>query len=227
MRSPSASSAPWTRTTSRPAPVPRTRTPYFLGGEQVHRSLHGRRGLRGHHGRRQGHHHQDGQALLRDGLLGHLPGHGPVKLGPRSAAGLRPGAAGHRSVQDQEVRAQPGARPGQERQLGPRHRPGPPPVPRQVHASSSTATTRRPTRPCSATTGVADHDRRPRCWRRTTPRRHWRLDRRCWSVRSRAPAAGPNYKKIPDIDVRQAIAFAYPYEDVWSAAASCPGTSNG
>ena len=35
----------------------------------------------------------------------------------------------------------------------------------------------------------------------------------------------PDYKKIPDIDVRRAIAFAYDYENVWAAAGYIPGTT--
>ncbi len=39
----------------------------------------------------------------------------------------------------------------------------------------------------------------------------------------------PNYAKIPELEVRQALAFAYPYEDAWSAAGELPGVtlSNG
>jgi len=35
----------------------------------------------------------------------------------------------------------------------------------------------------------------------------------------------PNYKKIPELEVRQALAFAYPYEDAWSAAGELPGVT--
>jgi peptide/nickel transport system substrate-binding protein len=39
----------------------------------------------------------------------------------------------------------------------------------------------------------------------------------------------PDYKKIPQLEVRQALAFAYPYEDAWAAAGELPGVtlSNG
>ena len=35
----------------------------------------------------------------------------------------------------------------------------------------------------------------------------------------------PNYAKIPELEVRQALAFAYPYEDAWSAAGELPGVT--
>lgn len=35
----------------------------------------------------------------------------------------------------------------------------------------------------------------------------------------------PDYKKIPDIKVRQALAFAYPYKDAWAAAGEIPGVT--
>jgi len=35
----------------------------------------------------------------------------------------------------------------------------------------------------------------------------------------------PNYQKIPQLEVRQALAFAYPYEDAWAAAGNLPGVS--
>jgi ABC-type transport system substrate-binding protein len=35
----------------------------------------------------------------------------------------------------------------------------------------------------------------------------------------------PNYKKIPQLEVRQALAFAYPYEDAWAAAGNLPGVT--
>ncbi len=35
----------------------------------------------------------------------------------------------------------------------------------------------------------------------------------------------PNFEKIPELEVRQAIAFAYPYEDAWSAAGELPGVT--
>ena len=35
----------------------------------------------------------------------------------------------------------------------------------------------------------------------------------------------PNYEKIPELEVRQALAFAYPYEDAWSAAGELPGVT--
>ncbi len=35
----------------------------------------------------------------------------------------------------------------------------------------------------------------------------------------------PNYSKIPELEVRQALAFAYPYEDAWSAAGELPGVT--
>ena len=35
----------------------------------------------------------------------------------------------------------------------------------------------------------------------------------------------PNYSKIKELEVRQAIAFAYPYEDAWSAAGELPGVT--
>lgn len=35
----------------------------------------------------------------------------------------------------------------------------------------------------------------------------------------------PNYKKIPELKVRQALAFAYPYKDVWSAAGELVGVT--
>jgi ABC-type transport system substrate-binding protein len=35
----------------------------------------------------------------------------------------------------------------------------------------------------------------------------------------------PNYKKIPELEVRQALAFAYPYEDAWSAGGEIVGVT--
>jgi peptide/nickel transport system substrate-binding protein len=35
----------------------------------------------------------------------------------------------------------------------------------------------------------------------------------------------PNYTKITQLEVRQAIAFAYPYEDAWAAAGELPGVT--
>jgi ABC-type transport system substrate-binding protein len=35
----------------------------------------------------------------------------------------------------------------------------------------------------------------------------------------------PDYSKIKELEVRQAIAFAYPYEDAWSAAGELPGVT--
>ena len=35
----------------------------------------------------------------------------------------------------------------------------------------------------------------------------------------------PDYKKIPEIEVRQALAFAYPYQDAWAAAGEIPGVT--
>jgi len=35
----------------------------------------------------------------------------------------------------------------------------------------------------------------------------------------------PDYKKITEIEVRQALAFAYPYEDAWAAAGEIPGVT--
>ncbi|WP_344778060.1 ABC transporter substrate-binding protein [Nocardioides panacisoli] len=35
----------------------------------------------------------------------------------------------------------------------------------------------------------------------------------------------PNYDKVKELQVRQALAFAYPYEDVWSAAGELPGVT--
>jgi peptide/nickel transport system substrate-binding protein len=35
----------------------------------------------------------------------------------------------------------------------------------------------------------------------------------------------PDYNKIPEIEVRKAIAYAYPYEDVWLAAGHVPGVT--
>jgi len=35
----------------------------------------------------------------------------------------------------------------------------------------------------------------------------------------------PNFNKIKELEVRQAIAFAYPYEDAWSAAGELPGVT--
>jgi ABC-type transport system substrate-binding protein len=35
----------------------------------------------------------------------------------------------------------------------------------------------------------------------------------------------PNYSKITQLEVRQALAFAYPYEDAWSAAGDLPGVT--
>jgi peptide/nickel transport system substrate-binding protein len=35
----------------------------------------------------------------------------------------------------------------------------------------------------------------------------------------------PNYDKVKELQVRQALAFAYPYEDVWSAGGELPGVT--
>ena len=35
----------------------------------------------------------------------------------------------------------------------------------------------------------------------------------------------PNYEKIPQLEVRQALAFAYPYADAWAAAGNLPGVT--
>jgi peptide/nickel transport system substrate-binding protein len=35
----------------------------------------------------------------------------------------------------------------------------------------------------------------------------------------------PDYNKIPEIEVRKAIAYAYPYEDIWLAAGHVPGVT--
>jgi ABC-type transport system substrate-binding protein len=35
----------------------------------------------------------------------------------------------------------------------------------------------------------------------------------------------PDYKKIPQLKVRQALAFAYPYEDAWAAGGDIPGVT--
>src|SRR3546814_6623879 len=35
----------------------------------------------------------------------------------------------------------------------------------------------------------------------------------------------PDYKKIDNVDLRRAIAFAYDYENVWSAGGEIPGTT--
>ena len=35
----------------------------------------------------------------------------------------------------------------------------------------------------------------------------------------------PDYKKIPEIEVRKALAYAYPYEDVWIAGGEVPGVT--
>jgi ABC-type transport system substrate-binding protein len=35
----------------------------------------------------------------------------------------------------------------------------------------------------------------------------------------------PSYTKIPELEVRQALAFAYPYEDAWAAAGELPGVT--
>jgi len=35
----------------------------------------------------------------------------------------------------------------------------------------------------------------------------------------------PDYKKVPELKVRQALAFAYPYKDAWAAAGEIPGVT--
>jgi len=35
----------------------------------------------------------------------------------------------------------------------------------------------------------------------------------------------PDYKKIPDINVRRALAFAYDYDNIWAAGGDIPGTT--
>ena len=76
-RSPSASSAPSTRTTSRPVPGRRTRTRTSSVVTSTRVPTPAVRTSQACHGRGQRRHPQDGQAVRRDGLLRHLPGHRP------------------------------------------------------------------------------------------------------------------------------------------------------
>ena len=48
------------------------------------------------------------------------------------------------------------------------------------------------------------------------------------SARSPAPASSmPNFEKVPEVEVRQALAYAYDYENIWSAAGEVVGRHPG
>ncbi len=119
----------------------------------LHRQGPQLRRLGRHRGQRPGHHHQDGQAVPRHGLLGRLHGDGPgsARQGQR-AAGLRPEHPVQRSLQGRELPSQRGARAGQERPVGPRTRTRRATSTPTSSSSSSTPTRPRSTRSCSATT---------------------------------------------------------------------------
>ena len=59
---------------------------------------------------------------------------------------------------------------------------------------------------------------------RTTPTASW-ATASCSRRRSACPASTPDYTKITDINVRKALAYAYPYEDVWIAGGEVPGVT--
>ena len=153
---------------------------------------------------------------------------GPVPLGSLRAAGLRPRSplsTGPYKIE--KFTPEPGARPGQERPVGPGHRPGPSPVRRQVHLQ-----VRRRTRPgrrdrCSATTPSRRRRSSTAIRLGQLPRPHRRPGRPPGAAVGPQPCTSfstPDYTKITDIKVRKALAYAYPYEDVWPAAGEVPGS---
>ncbi len=145
--------------------------PVLQGWRQVHRPLQRRRRLPGRHGRRQRHHPEDGQAVLRDGLLRHLPGHRPGADSTRSHR-LRPAPAGHRARTRSRSTCPTRSWCWSRTTSGT-------PTPTRPVTSRSTSTPSSST----STTAVAgpdgaqrhrrrcDHDRDRRCWPRTTTRR--------------------------------------------------------
>ena len=141
---------------SRPAPAPSTRSPTSWAATSTTVPTPARADYKGVTVERHDGDHQDVQPFPDMDYWGAFMAMGPSPLGKVSDPpdyGLAP--AVDRPLQDRVVPPERGARPRQERPLGPRLRPGPSPVRRQVGSSSSTATTPRPTRLCSATT-VAD-----------------------------------------------------------------------
>ena len=150
-RSPSASSAPSTRTTSRPVPAPRTRSPTSSAATSTRVPTPTATDFEGVTVEGNDITIKMAKPFPDMDYYGIFPAMGPVPLDAATPPdyGLAPLATGPYKVEKYV--------PNQELvlvkndQWDPEHRPGPPPVRRQVHASSSTATTQWPTRPCSAT----------------------------------------------------------------------------
>ena len=184
-------------------------------------------GLGRRDGQRPGHHHQDGQAVPRHGLVGLLHGHGPGSAGQgERPAGLRPEHPVERSLQGGELPFRRGARAGQERPVEPRVGPGAAPVRRQVHLQVQ----RRPDqgRPDHAQRQhrVADHRSPTDVGSNNYERVNSELgDRLVQQTAQCTSFLAPDYNKITDINVRKALAYAYPYEDVWLAGGEVPGVT--
>ena len=102
------------------------------GRRHLQGPVQGQGPLQGRRGRRQRHHHQDVAAVPGDGLLRIVPRLHRHPGGEGHEGGVRQPPAGHRSLHVRGLQAGLVADAGQEPQLGPRHRPGPHPVGRQV-----------------------------------------------------------------------------------------------
>ena len=146
--------------------------------------------------------------------------------------GVRQPPAGHRSLHVRGLQARLVADPGQEPQLGPRHRPGPHPVGRQVGLRLRPGH-REAENTIMGDTGdgqttITYDDVTPPTYKRVTEHAPDRL------VIGTSPCTYMWYldmTKITDINVRQAIGYAYPYVDAWKAGGEIvgltrvPGTS--
>ena len=102
------------------------------GRRQVQGSVQGQGRVRRCHHERQRHHHQDASSVHRHGLLRLVPGLHRDSRGEGQPGDLRPAPDGDRSLQVRRLQGGLEPDPGQERELGPEHRPGPHPGRRRL-----------------------------------------------------------------------------------------------